>query len=181
MPWRVRRSNLVLSNRWARVRRDECELPDGHLIGDYYYWEGGDFAQVFAITAAEEIVLTRQYKHGVKEVVLELPAGLIEASDRKPLATAKRELREETGFTGGRWLPLGRFNVSSAKAATRSHSFLANGVARKHEQRADPKEVVDVTLVGKSELCELIAAGAIRDANSIATSFRAFQVLGWGL
>src|SRR5437899_611317 len=96
-PWRVKESRLVLDNRWAKVRLDSCELPNGTLVPDYYYWEGGDFAQVFAITARNEVVLTRQYKHGVKEIVVELPAGLV-GHGETPLAAAQRELLEETGY-----------------------------------------------------------------------------------
>src|SRR4051812_21387285 len=113
-PWRVLKSELAFENKWAKIRHDECELPGGQIVEDYYYWEGGDFSQVFALTLDREVVLTRQYKHGVKEVVLELPAGMI-SSNELPLVTAKRELQEETGYTAKDWIPLGELNVSSAK------------------------------------------------------------------
>jgi ADP-ribose pyrophosphatase len=63
-PWRILETKLVLDSRWARVRLDSCELASGLTIPDYYYWEGGDFAQVFALTQSGEVLLTRQYKHG---------------------------------------------------------------------------------------------------------------------
>ena len=79
--WQTKDSVLVLDNRWAKVRRDICLLPDGTEIDGYYYWEGGHFAQIFALTAEDQVVLVRQYRHGVKEVNIELPAGLIDAYD----------------------------------------------------------------------------------------------------
>lgn len=176
--WHVRRSRLVLDNSWAKVRCDTCELPDGTVIDEYYYWEGGDFAQVFALTSDQEVVLTRQYKHAVKEVVLELPAGLIGGNLEAPLAAAKRELLEETGFVATQWLDLGQLNVSSAKSTTRAHAFFAQEARRISNQQLDVNEKIDVVVVPIDELLQMIREGQIRDANSIATTFLVLQRLG---
>lgn len=178
-PWSVQESELVLDNRWAKVRRDTCELSDGRVIPDYYYWEGGDFAQVFAITPSNEVVLTRQYKHGVKEIVMELPAGLIDSNDETPLATAQRELKEETGYTGEDWVDLGVLNVSSAKATTRAYVFLTRHAVKKFEPDRDTNETIDVFLLKVEEVIEFISRGKIRDSSSIATTFLALHALGW--
>ena len=77
--WQIKDSVLVLDNQWAKVRRDVCLLPDGTEIDGYYYWEGGHFAQVFALTPDDQAILVSQYRHGVREINIELPAGL----DRK--------------------------------------------------------------------------------------------------
>lgn len=175
--WRVKDSRRVLDHRWAKVRRDSCILPNGSEIDDYYYWEGGDFAQVFALTAESQVILVRQYKHGVKEVVLELPAGMIEATDASPLATAQRELLEETGFEANRWQSLGILHVSSAKATTRAYPFLAHIARWRHAPRLDNEEDIQVILSSIPEVLDLIAKGVIRDANSIAVCFLALQAL----
>lgn len=176
--WRVKNSNLVLDNRWARVRCDACVLPDGTEIGDYYYWEGGDFAQVLALTDSGDVVLTRQYKHGVKEVVLELPAGLVAPGDDGPLMTAQRELSEETGFGGRDWLPLGVLNVSSAKATTRAYPFLLRGATRAEDPHPDEHETIEVVLWPLADLLDLAVSGKIRDSSSLATSLLALRALG---
>jgi ADP-ribose diphosphatase len=153
-------------------------LPNGDIVPDYYYWEGGDFALVFATTDIGEILLTRQYKHGVKETVVELPAGLLNEGVETALEAAQRELREETGYTGGRWIALGQLNVSSAKATTRANVFLAEGVRKTAAPRLDPHEGIEVFPVKIAKLIELIRRGDIRDATSIATTFLALEVLG---
>ena len=178
LKWHVRRSRLVLDNSWAKVRCDTCELPDGSTIDEYYYWEGGDFAQVFALTGDEKVVLTRQYKHAVKEVVLELPAGLIVGDLEAPLAAAKRELQEETGFVAGHWLDLGPLNVSSAKSTTRAYAFFAQEAKRISNQQLDVNEQIDVLVVPIDELLQMIRDGQIRDVNSIAITFLVLQKLG---
>jgi 8-oxo-dGTP pyrophosphatase MutT (NUDIX family) len=177
--WQVKDSRRVLNHRWAKVRRDSCILPDGSEIDDYYYWEGGDFAQVFALTADSQVILVRQYKHGVKEIVLELPAGMTEATDASPLAAAQRELLEETGFEASRWQSLGVLHVSSAKATTRAYPFLTQIAQRRHSPRLDNEEDIQVILSPVPEVLDLIARGTIRDANSIATCFLALQALDY--
>lgn len=176
-PWRIRKSQLILDNKWAKVRQDECELPGGVVVPDYYYWEGGDFAQVFAVTSTNEVLLTRQYKHGVKEVVTELPAGLIDLNEA-PIAAAKRELEEETGYTAMEWVELGQLNVSSAKATTRASAFLAKDAQKTTDAKLDFTEEIEVLVVTIDELLDLISQGSIRDANSVATTLLALRALG---
>jgi ADP-ribose pyrophosphatase len=175
--WRVLDSELVLNHEWAKVRRDSCELPNGLILPDYYYWVGGDFAQVFALTRDERVVLVRQYKHGVQDVVIELPAGLVDPHDGQPLRTAKRELLEETGHEADSWRELGGLHVSSAKATTRAYGFLALGSYRTREQQLDASEDIEVLLASLPELDEMIRTGKIRDTNSIAICMLASQVL----
>jgi ADP-ribose pyrophosphatase len=176
--WQVQNSELVLNHRWAKVRRDTCILPNGFEVDDYYYWEGGDFAQVFALTPESQVILVRQYKHGVREIVLELPAGMIDADDTNPLATAQRELLEETGFEASEWQQLGTLNVSSAKSTAHAYPFLAQNAHRTREADLDDNEAIEVMLCSIPELLDLITRGDIRDSNSIAACLLALRVLG---
>ena len=176
--WKVRRTELVLDTHWAKVRRDWCVLPDGAEIDDYYYWEGGDFAQVFVLTEDIEVVLVRQYKHAAREISLEFPAGMLDESDVDPLRTAQRELKEETGFTGKKWVSLGLMSVSAAKSTARCHSFLVTGAKCTSGQRLDATENIEVVMMPLSHLPAAIAAEEIRDSNSIATCFLALNALG---
>jgi len=168
---------VVLNERWATVRKDVCVLPDGRIIDDYYYWEGGDFAQVLAIDRAGQVVLTQQYKHGVKEVVIELPAGMV-ASHEEPLDTARRELLEETGFSGHEWRSLGVLNVSSAKATTRAYPFLVLDVVETALPHLDEAEQIRVFLRPLEVVIEMMCSGEIADSNSLSTCLRALRVLG---
>lgn len=177
--WRVRQTRLVLDNPWAKVRCDSCELPDGTLIDEYYYWEGANSVEVFALTPRDEVVLTRQYKHGVKEVVVELPAGFIEGNDEAPLAAAQRELKEETGFASDDWLFLGQLNVSSTKSSARAYAFLARQSQCVFKQHLDATEHIDILLPDVDRMLRMIREGEIREANSIATTLLALQVIGY--
>ena len=63
---------------------------------------------VIAITAEGQFVLVRQYRHGIGRETWEIPVGVVETTDKTPLAGAQRELLEETGFGGGEWRALMR-------------------------------------------------------------------------
>ncbi len=167
--WIVKSSIVVLDSEWAKVHRDTCVTPSGKIIQDYYYWEGGDFAQVFALTLDDEVILTKQYKHGVKEVVIELPAGMISSRDDGPMDTARRELLEETGYEARSWLNLGVLNVSSAKMTTRSYPYLALGARRVAAQSLDENEEIEILLRPINEVLTMLRSGEIRDSNSVAT------------
>lgn len=166
--WQVIRSKRVLSNRWAQVNKDVCRLPNGSVLEDYYYWVGGDFCQAVAVTDDRLVLLVEQYKHGVKEIVLELPGGLIDDEEASPLSAAQRELREETGYTSDHWSKLTYLHVSSAKATTKAHLFLATNATKVSDPSFDANEQIRVVAVPIEELMSLIQKGRIRDASSVA-------------
>ena len=76
------------------VRVDEVELPNGHVIPEYYVFEYPDWVNVIAIAEDGRMVLVRQYRHGIGRVSYEITAGVLEPSDASPLAGALRELLE---------------------------------------------------------------------------------------
>ena len=179
--WQIKDSVLVLDNQWAKVRRDVCLLPDGTEIDGYYYWEGGHFAQVFALTPEDQVILVSQYRHGVREINIELPAGLIEFYDGNTpnaLKTAQQELLEETGFAAETWTSLGMLHTSPGKSTTCSYNFLAQNAQWVQKPQLDGLEAIDVILCPISEILGMIAKGKIRDSNSVATCLLALQALG---
>ena len=93
-PWKILSSKHVYPN----VRIDHCELPDGQVI-EGFVLEYHDWATVVALTPDNQVVMERQYRHGIQKILLELPGGVIDDSDASPLEAARRELLEETGYT----------------------------------------------------------------------------------
>ena len=149
--WRVVGRRWVFRDRWYRLLAESVELGDGRRIDDYYLGVFPGVAMVVPQTAAGGLLFVRQYKHGAQRVLVELPAGYLDEGE-EPLAAAQRELREETGYAGGDWRPLGRFFANPTKErGGELNLFLATGVRSVGTARPDEHEAIEVREVGLEE------------------------------
>lgn len=176
--WKLNQSHLVLDNQWSRVRRDEVELPDGTVIDNFFVNVKPDIAVVFALTPQEEIVFVRQYRHGVGEILLELPAGSFNPETESSESAAARELAEETGYVSEKMLPLATLYDSPVKDTNSVHLFVARNVVKKEEKiKLDITEEIEVILIPISQAIERIIDGEICVAGSISGIFLALEYL----
>ena len=110
------------------------------------------------------VTLVRQLREPARARLLELPAGTAEPGET-PLETARRELREECGLTGGSWRELAAFWTTPGFCRERMHLFAAEGVAA---GEADPAEDEELELV-RWALAEIpVRLGEIEDAKTLA-------------
>lgn len=123
--WRITNTRTIVKDRWIDLRADRCLTPAGAEIAPYYVLAYPDWVHVVALTADDHMVLVRQYRHAVCEAVLELPGGVIDASDQDPEAAARRELAEETGYRAREWRMVGSFYPNPATHTNRIHVVLA--------------------------------------------------------
>jgi hypothetical protein len=89
MKWQIKSSKNIVKDRWISLRSDECILPNGKLIEPYYVLEYSNWVNIVPITKNNEIVMIRQYRHGINDTILELPCGSIEPYDKSPLEAVK--------------------------------------------------------------------------------------------
>jgi ADP-ribose pyrophosphatase len=118
---------------------------------------------IVPIDASGKIVLVRQLREAVRGELVELPAGKRDAGE-DPLATGKRELREECGLTGGDWTLLTEFWTTPGFCRERMHVFLAEGV-EEGEAEPDEDEVVEIVRWSVDELESRL--GEIEDAKTL--------------
>lgn len=168
--WTVRSSTYRVDEPFLRVRSDTVELPDGTIIEQYYVRESRGFAVVGAITPERDIVLVRQYKHGIGKVVVELPAGMIDP-DETPDACAVRELAEETGYAGEPPRLLRSMYMDPTSSNGTFHVFLIENAVRRFEQSLDETESIEVETVPLSELRAAIADGRINSGSQVAAAY----------
>jgi 8-oxo-dGTP pyrophosphatase MutT (NUDIX family) len=119
------------------------------------------------LTDERDVVFVRQYRHGLGAASLELPAGVLDGAE-DPLAAARRELREETGFEAARFEPLLDLAPEPARNTARAHFFFAQGGVRVAAQALDHSEELEVVLVPQSDVFDLIASGTIVHAAHVA-------------
>lgn len=171
-PWKVLSSRYLVQRPWCTVRLERLEMPDGRSVPEYYVFEYPDWVNVIATTREGRLVLVSQYRHGLGETAWEIPAGCIEPSDPSPLAAAQRELREETGYGGGRWRQLTVVAPNPATQNNRTYCFVAEGVERLGDQQLDATEQIDVRTASRDEVLDLLHTDRIRQALMAAPLWR---------
>lgn len=111
------------------------------------------------------VVVERQYRHAAGQFLLELPAGKLDKGE-KPLAGAKREMIEETGFTAKKWKKLVRYYPSPGFVGEWMEIYLATNIVEGTAQPEDD-ERIKVRMVPLSTLLDMIRAGKIHDGKTI--------------
>jgi ADP-ribose pyrophosphatase len=114
----------VLGNRFKRIVREYLRLSDGAEF-DWIYLDKPKSLAIIALTPERNLVLVKLYRYTLKQDVCELPAGEMDEDDPSPLASAKRELKEETGYTSDTFIDLGAYYVMPSETNRHVHFFLA--------------------------------------------------------
>ncbi len=152
------------SGRIFGVRTDRVRLPDGRETQLDVVEHRGSVA-VIALADGGRIVLVRQYRHPAGRELWEIPAGTLEVGE-EPLACARRELREETGYTAARLRPLATFYMTPGFCDERLHLVAARELTE-GSQELDGDEAIRVGLFTIDEAKEHVAAGEIADAKTL--------------
>jgi ADP-ribose pyrophosphatase len=175
--WQILNSRYIVKDRWISLRSDRCQMPNGGIIDPYYVLESRDFINVVPLTDRNEVVLVREYRHGLGRTILELVGGLMDPADASPIETARRELLEETGFGGGEFRPLCVLSPNPGRFNNLSHSFLARGVERVAEARLDYSEQIEVVLLPLEQVAEMLRQNQFIQAMHASALFYALQML----
>lgn len=163
MKWKLLKSNYVFVCPWLKVRKDYIKQPSGLELDDFYVVETPDWVNIIAITDDGKYILEEQYRHGIKRVCVELPAGCVD-HDETPLEAAKRELLEETGYGGGEWTPFGEYAPNTSGMTAKCHTFIAKGVKKVSNQHLEISEDIRIHLVEHDTIKELLENNSITEA-----------------
>lgn len=171
-PWQVLNSQIVFQNRLT-IRRDRLLKPTGDEM-DYIYLASGDSASVLAFTANEQVVLTRQYRHPLRQVIFDLPAGGVREGE-SPEQAACRELAEETGFIVDTVHLLGRYHHAPGLKSGTAHVFTTR-VHNRRQPMPDEHEIVDVVLMNWSAVVDMVLSEEPADG-SLAYAVMRYSLL----
>ena len=159
-PWQVIETRLVVERRWIEVHEQRVRLGNGHEIPEFHKVVMPSWAAVICVTAEDEVVLVRQYRHGIAEESVELPAGVIEPNE-SPLEAARRELLEETGYVAETWHPVVSVATEPSRHTVRAHFFCARAATQAKERAPEPSEDIELMKIPRSELVPLCERGGI--------------------
>lgn len=174
--WKTLSKKYAFDHKWFKVIQETVERDDGVVIDDYFLWENVDVVVVVAQTIEGELVLVKQYKHGVQDIVIEFAAGAID-KDEDPLSASKRELREEAGYTSDDWQKLGDLYNDPSKVRGKIEVFLALNAKKTHAQSFDENENIEVLLKSSAEIERMIVSGEIWVTGIIGAFYLAKQKL----
>ena len=171
-PWQLLDSSYSFRDRWLSVRSDTVRLPGGKTLSPYHVVEVADWVNVVAISEAGNVILVEQYRHAVKRVLLEIPAGHVDPKEDRE-AAARRELLEETGYGDGTWHTLGALHPVASRFANQVHSYLALGVRKIGEPQQEESENLHIHEMPWTDFVAGLQSGKLRlfEANQMSSVF----------
>ena len=168
-------SREIFDGRILHVFEDTVRLPNGAAASREYLRHIGAVC-VIPVLEDGTVLVERQYRYPVAQVLTEIPAGKLDAKDEDHLLAAQRELREETGATAERWTSLGVFYPACAYSDEAIEMYLAQGL-HFGERHLDADEFLNVARVPLTELVEEVMAGRIPDAKTQIAILKADRLL----
>tara|TARA_B100001105_G_scaffold20541_1_gene14740 strand:+ start:47 stop:721 length:675 start_codon:yes stop_codon:yes gene_type:complete len=157
------------------VRFDWLKHPTEDRILKRLVLESVDWINVVALTEDGRSVMVEQYRFGVGSCTLETPGGMVDSGET-PLQAAQRELKEETGYSGGRWKSLGAVQPNPAIHSHLCHHFLAEGVTKNDSQDLGQGEAIAVHLYTIDQVRSAIVDGSLRHVLAISALSRVFDL-----
>lgn len=166
--WHILHERLLLERPpWLRVTEQRVALPDGRIIDGYVKCEAPPYCSTLGVRPDGLIVAVEEYKHGPGRVVLKLPAGFLEPGEA-PLAAARRELLEETGYSAEDWRFLGAFHDDGNRGMSLGHHFLATGLRQIAEPAAGDLAPVRPLLLTPGQLRQAVREGRVGESGTAA-------------
>jgi 8-oxo-dGTP pyrophosphatase MutT (NUDIX family) len=171
--WKLVASTPPVDYDIFRVQRHRYRLEPPGAERDFVVLDANDWINVMALTADRQVVLIRQFRHGIRDVTWEVPGGIIETGE-PPEEAALRELREETGYGGDSARLLGAMWPNPAMQNNRLFTYLVEGARRVGEPQPDPFERIVVQPRPLADIPAMIGSGTIRHSLVVAS----FALLG---
>ena len=176
-PWKKIRTDQKTDLKLFQARWDEMQNPRTGQVMKRLILETQDWVNIVPITSEGKIVIVNQYRFGVDKFTSEIPGGLIDEGENSEMA-AVRELREETGYTGGEWIYLGSVEPNPAFHTNLCHHWLARGVEKTVAPRLDPGEDIEVIRLSVEELRKVVEEGNLKHVLALSALSRVPQI--WG-
>jgi ADP-ribose pyrophosphatase len=165
--WPLESSEPMEEYTMFSVRRDRVRDPEDGSVHQYDIAESADAVVVLAFAPSEELVLVEQFRHGVRQLCLEAPAGIVDEGE-EPVAAGLRELREETGFAAERGEIVGILALNPSWQTTRVHVLLVRDAGPQEEKELDSGEATRVRCLPLGEVNDRVRRGDIQSAVTLA-------------
>src|SRR5665213_3692272 len=160
-PWKKISSKLIGDFRIFKLRSDVKISPRTGKEHDFFVLDSVSWVKVMAVTLDQRLVMGEQYRHGSNARELERPGGMMDAGETDPVATAVRELCEETGYVGENARLLGKIHSNPAILSNVTYTVLIENCRLQHGVEFDSGEDLITRLVPVAEIQQLVAGEKI--------------------
>jgi 8-oxo-dGTP pyrophosphatase MutT (NUDIX family) len=178
LEWSVQSSRVVHADKWIDVRAERVRTAGGSILDPYYVLHYPDWVHIVPVTPDDRILLLRQYRHGAREVGIELPCGAVDPADADIQSAARRELLEETGFEAANLRLVASLRPNPATHTNHVHTFLATGIAETSLPSPEPGEEFETILWTIPQVLEGLSNGRVSQSMHVASIFLALTVYG---
>ena len=175
--WKLLDSKYIIQRPWATLRVDKLELPNGNIKDEYYVLEYPTWVNMVAITEDQTILFVKQYRHGANQIMVELPAGVVEDGE-EPEVAAHRELLEETGYAFDSIKYICELFANPATSGNVTYTYLLTGGKKVQEQQLDNSEDIEVVEMSIAEAKQFLFDNKIGQALHSSALFYTFQKMG---
>jgi ADP-ribose pyrophosphatase len=175
--WKLLESKYIIQRPWATLRVDKLELPNGNIKDEYYVLEYPTWVNMVAITEDGNVLFVKQYRHGADQIMVELPAGVVE-DDEEPEVAAHRELLEETGYAFDSIEYICELFANPATSGNLTYTYLLTGGKKVQEQELDSSEDIEVVEMSIEEAKQFLFENKIGQALHSSALFYALKKMG---
>ncbi len=178
--WKKSGSEKILLNKFGKFAKTQSFIdPRNGSKHEYVFVGEPDSVGIVALTKDNKIILVRQFKQAANKIITEVPAGIIDKRE-SPLATAKRELEEETGYGSKNFKQIGKFMRSTRSIPTHSYTFLALDCYKIKSPKIDKEEELEVIIRPFKDWVKEVKTGKILDCLSVVDTLLAIGHLDNG-
>ncbi|MFM2295025.1 MAG: hypothetical protein RLZZ350_1438 [Verrucomicrobiota bacterium] len=179
-PWKKTGSRPLGDFKIFKLRADTRISPRTGAKHDVFVIDCVNWVNVIAVTPDDQLVMVEQFRFGTETVELEIPGGMMDKGEADPVATAVRELREETGHEGERARVIGKIFPNPAIQSNVCYTVLVENCRIQHASQFDPAEDLISRLMPVSEVQKLVASGKIQHSLVVVALYH-YDLLRRGL
>jgi ADP-ribose pyrophosphatase len=150
--WEILGREFMQALQTFQIEKKRVRSPRTGKVSEVQAIQFPDWVMILALTIDEKVVMVRQYRHGIEQVCLELPGGLVDPTDDSPAVSAQRELLEETGYRADEIILMGECFPQPAILSNRCFFYLAKNAVEVQPQDLDSGEDIEIIQIALKEI-----------------------------